>query len=69
MLIYLCETKPKTMNLEITPSERHYLIDGLTARIQTLEKLIPVFTRMTLVAEYVKEVNNLKELRTKLLSI
>jgi hypothetical protein len=57
------------MNLEITPSERHYLIDGLNARIQTLEKLIPVFTRMTLVAEYVKEVNNLKELRTKLLSI
>lgn len=57
------------MNLEITPRERHFLIDGLNARIQTLEKLIPVFTRMTLVAEYVKEVNNLKELRTKLLSL
>lgn len=57
------------MNLEITSDERYNLIDGLNARIQTLEKLIPVFTRMTLVAEYVKEVNNLKELRTKLLSL
>jgi len=57
------------MNLEITPSERHYLIDGLNARIQTLEKLLPVFTSMVLIAEYIKEVNNLKELRTKLQSI
>lgn len=57
------------MNLEITPSERHFLIDGLNARIQTLEKLIPVFTRMTLVAEYVKERNQLIELKAKLLSL
>lgn len=57
------------MNLEITPSERHFLIDGLNARIQTLEKLLPIFTSMTLVAEYIKEVNNLKELRNKLLSL
>ena len=57
------------MNLEITPSERHFLIDGLNARIQTLEKLLPVFTSMVLIAEYIKEVNNLKELRTKLQSI
>jgi hypothetical protein len=57
------------MNLEITPSERHYLIDGLNARIQTVEKLILVFTSMVLVAEYVKERELLIELRTKLQSI
>lgn len=57
------------MNLEITSDERYNLIDGLNARIQTVEKLITTFQNMVLVAEYVKERNQLIELKAKLLSL
>lgn len=57
------------MNLEITTEQQFQLIDGLNARIQTVEKLILTFQSMTLVAEYVKEREQLIELKTKLLSI
>ena len=69
MLIYLCETKPKAMNLEITSSERFSLIDGINARIIMVEKLILSFNSMVLVTEYVKERDQLIKLKTKLLSI
>jgi hypothetical protein len=69
MLIYLCVTKPKAMNLQITTEEKFQIIDGLKARIQTVEKLIQTFQSMVLVAEYVKERNSLIELKTKLQSL
>jgi hypothetical protein len=69
MLIYLCETKPKAMNLQITTKEQFLIIDGLDSRIKTVEKLIQTFESVVLIAEYVKERDSLIELRTKLQSI
>jgi hypothetical protein len=66
-LIY--QTKPKAMNLQITFKQNLQLIEGLNGRIQEVEKLIATFNSMTLVAEYVKERNELIELKEKLLSI
>lgn len=57
------------MNLEITFKQNLQLIDVLNARIHLLAKLIQSFQSMTLVDEYVKERNELIELKTKLLSI
>lgn len=57
------------MNLEITSDERYNLIDGLNARIQTVEKLILTFQNMVLVSEYVRERDKLIELKSKLLSL
>jgi hypothetical protein len=57
------------MNLEITFQQNLQLIDALTGRIQTVEKLIQTFQSMTLIAEYVKERDQLIELKAKLLSI
>jgi len=57
------------MNLEITLQQKFQLIDGLNARIQTVEKLIQTFQSMVLVAEYVQERELLIELRTKLQSL
>lgn len=57
------------MNLEITSKEKWQLIDGLNARIQTVEKLIQVFQSMVLVSEYIIERDSLIELRTKLQSL
>ena len=57
------------MNLQITTEEKFQIIDGLKARIQTVEKLIQTFQSMVLVAEYVKERNSLIELKTKLQSL
>ena len=61
--------KQKAMNLEITFQQNLLLIDGLNGRIQTVEKLIATFQSMTLVAAYVKERDELIELKAKLLSI
>jgi hypothetical protein len=57
------------MNLQITFKQNLQLIEGLNGRIQEVEKLIATFNSMTLVAEYVKERNELIELKEKLLSI
>jgi hypothetical protein len=70
MLIYLCVTKPKAMKqIILTIQEQYQLIDGLNARIQTVEKLILTFQSMVLVSEYVKERNLLIELKNKLQSL
>ena len=55
------------MNLEITTQEQIQLIDGLNVRITMVEKLILTFQSMVLVAEYVKERDQLIELKAKLL--
>ena len=57
------------MNLQITNQERFQLIDGINARIQTVEKLIQTFQSMLLVAEYTKERESLIALKNKLFTL
>jgi hypothetical protein len=70
MLIYLCVTKPKAMKqINLSIKEQCQLVDSINARIHLVEKLITSFQSIVLVSEYVKERNDLIELKNKFQSL
>jgi hypothetical protein len=54
------------MNLQLSRKETIFLIEGLNARIKTVENLISLFTLESLIDAYTKEKEDLIELKQKL---
>ena len=54
------------MNLQLSRKETILLIEGLNARIKTVENLISLFTLESLINAYTKEKEDLIELKQKL---
>jgi hypothetical protein len=57
------------MNLEITTKDQYQLIEGISARIIVIERLIETFKSVELISMYVNEREELIELKTKLQSL
>jgi len=54
------------MNLQLSRKETIFLIEGLNARIKTVENLISLFTLESLIDAYTKEKEDLIQLKQKL---
>lgn len=57
------------MNVQITTRQQSLILDGLHARILMIEKLINTFKSIELIASYVKERQDLIELKKQIESL